>query len=113
MQTAQITAATPSIKCSIALNTFLTPQKRKSWHFNPKPVLTHRIGSQTALKVKAEASKKLVEIRNDKTKQKQFLALRKMVTLTGKICKLNQNGKLQIGGRYATKPEQSIFAQLI
>ncbi len=110
MQT--ITASTPSIKCSLALNTFLTPQKRKSWHFKPNPTVTHTIGS-IKTKVQEKLKTKLDNLKQSKEQTNKFLALRRMTTIHGRKCSLNENGKLKIGNRFATKPEQAQFAALI
>ena len=126
MQTAQITAATPSIKCSLAIGTARVNQNKKKWNFNPaakvrangeipelKPKMMHRIGSLPT-KTKLAAAQKLKELQKNKSRTKQILALRQMTTETGKRCWLTpNNGKLKIGNRFATKAEKAQFAALL
>lgn len=126
MQTAEITATTPSIRCSLAIGVARTNPNKRKWNFNPSatirkdgtiPVLrhnfTHRIGETSNLRVKREATAKLAELRDNKNKTKQILALRAMTTATEKRCTLNPNGKLKIGNRFANKAEQAQFAALL
>lgn len=121
-----ITASTAPIRCSLALICAPAFQKRNKWDFNPSaavrkdgttPTLrhnfTHRIGETSNIRVKREATAKIAELRDNKNKTKQILALRAMTTATEKRCTLNPNGKLKIGNRYANKAEQAQFSALL
>lgn len=125
MQTTQITAETPSIRCSLDIKTARVNQNKKKWNFDPAanvrangeiperhPKLSHRVGEKSVKNKVAIATFRQSLIQENQNK-KQIAALRSLTTQTGLRWSFLKNGTLQVGRKFATKEQKKQFAALL
>ena len=125
MQTTEITASTPSIRCSLAIGVARVNQNKKKWNFDPAanvrkngeiptrhPKLSHRVGEKSVRNKIAFATfrQNLIE---EKQNKKQIAALRSLTTQTGLRWSFLKNGTLQVGRKFATREQKAQLAALL